>query len=414
MEEALRLTDVTKRYRQGEQHRSIRRMQLGGRGRPRWVLRGVTLGVPAGSTVGLLGRNGSGKSTLLRIISGVTAPTSGTVTVNRRVSALLGLGDGVQPVLSGEENATTLAILAGLTRAEARRALPDIAAFAELTEHFDRPVRTYSDGMRLRLAFSVAVHTRPELMLVDEVLAVGDARFQERCYARLEELQAEGVSIVVTSHHMDQIRRLCDRAVWLSDGVVRAAGDAEEIAARYERAMLDDLPPAEHHPDGSVRLGTRTVEITDVRVIDDDGRSGPLRRGQGATVELSLDAHVPVDDAIVAVSLLADDGSVIVDVDTATDGLRLGTLDGPGLVRLRLDRLDLTAGRYRLAVGVYAAEWRTTFDHHWGVTALTIVDDRPDKGVLAPPRQWSVGPADGPATGPTAGRGAVPSAVTNG
>jgi lipopolysaccharide transport system ATP-binding protein len=233
---AIHVRSVTKRY-----HRSVT-------GRPRtlrslmeriprtetWALRDVSFEVQRGETIAVMGRNGSGKSTLLRVLGGVTRPTSGDVEMHGQIGALLTLGEAFHPELSGEENALTGAVLAGLTRVEARRRLPDIAAFAELEDRMDQSLRTYSDGQRLRLAFSVAIHIDPDILLIDELLAVGDLGFQERCLSYLEGLQEAGVTIVVASHDLTQIRRLAARTLWLERGEVRGVDATDRIADEYE------------------------------------------------------------------------------------------------------------------------------------------------------------------------------------
>jgi lipopolysaccharide transport system ATP-binding protein len=219
----------------------------GARSSPRhfWALRDVDLEIAPGRMVGIIGRNGAGKSTLLRMISGLLKPDAGTIRVNGRVSGLLELGAGCHPDLTGRENIYIAGIVGGLRRREVTARLGSILAFAELGDFIDRPMRCYSSGMKMRLAFSVAVHVEPEILLVDEVLAVGDVQFQRKCLARILEFKQRGCTIVVVSHDVGMVRQICDDAVWLQQGLVACAGIAPMVVARY----LGEPVPGEGTPE---------------------------------------------------------------------------------------------------------------------------------------------------------------------
>ena len=385
--------DVSKRYRRISTGvpRSLRTFYERAPRVDHWALRGVSFSVTRGETVGILGRNGSGKSTLLRVLSGITRPTTGEIVVRRRAHALLSLGEGLHPLLSGEENALTTAMLAGLTRREARRRLPDIAAFAELEAHMDQPLRTFSDGMRLRLAFAAAIHVDPEILLIDEILSVGDLRFQQKCFGYLQQLQGAGATIVVTSHDLRQILQLCQRALWLANGELRHLGETTEVVERYENAMNEGVPVREPWPEGGSRHGTGEVEVVNVRLLD--GRmdeTASVSAGAALTVEIDFVAHTPIPDAIFGVSAHSQsDGSRCFDLNTSADGHRIGALDGPGTVRLHLDELELVPGSYRLDVGVYEASWAYPYDYLWQAFPLEVCD--PGSGAAqATKRRWSM------------------------
>jgi len=198
-----------------------------------WALRDVSLTIHRGEAVGIIGPNGAGKSTLLRIVSRLAPLTKGKLTVRGRVSPLLELGAGFHPQISGRENAVLNAMLLGLSRKEAKEKLAEIADFSELGGFFDQPMRTYSSGMYVRLGFAVAVHVRPEILLVDEVLAVGDAEFQGKCFAHIEKLRQDKVTIILVSHDLDSVKRFCDRAVLLNHGVIAAEGKPQEVVDEY-------------------------------------------------------------------------------------------------------------------------------------------------------------------------------------
>lgn len=198
------------------------------------ALRDISFRVPRGQTVGVIGRNGSGKSTLLTLLSRIYRPTSGSITVRGRVATLLELGAGFHPEFTGIENIFLNGVILGMPRAELEKRLPKIIEFAELEEFIDTPVKHYSSGMVTRLGFSVAVHLDPDVLLVDEVLAVGDAAFQEKCYRKIEEFKQQNVTIFFVSHDMDAIRRVCDRVLWIDQHELHADGEPEEVIAQYE------------------------------------------------------------------------------------------------------------------------------------------------------------------------------------
>jgi ABC-type polysaccharide/polyol phosphate transport system ATPase subunit len=245
---AIIVDDVSKRYyMRGRSARALKTTLLslpaffrnGGRRQEFWALRDVSLAVRPGESVGLIGRNGSGKSTLLRIMAGISLPTKGEVTANGRVSALLELGSGFHPQISGRENALLNAVLLGLTLKEAQAVLPRIIAFSELGDFIDQPMRTYSSGMYVRLGFAVAVHVQPQILLVDEVLAVGDAEFQGKCFAHMEQFREAGVTIVMASHDLPSVQKYTDRVLLLEHGQVIKEGKPADVLHEYLTRVLD-------------------------------------------------------------------------------------------------------------------------------------------------------------------------------
>jgi ABC-type polysaccharide/polyol phosphate transport system ATPase subunit len=236
----VRLTDVGKMFRRFEQKpfllRNILKWLTRKTERPRdfWPLKNISFEIRRGETIGVIGQNGSGKSTLLRLVAGAAYPTEGHIAVRGRVAPLLALGVGFQPDMTGRECVEINATALGLDRREIAERLDDIVAFAELADFIDTPVRYYSSGMLARLGFSIAVHTDPDLLLVDEVLAVGDHAFQEKCVARIEAMRDDGVTIFFVSHDAGIVSRLCSRVLWLKDGRLARDGSAAEVLAAYE------------------------------------------------------------------------------------------------------------------------------------------------------------------------------------
>jgi lipopolysaccharide transport system ATP-binding protein len=382
-----------KRYRRAAiGDRSFRNIGQWGPSIERWALRDVSFHVSQGEALGLVGRNGSGKSTLLRLLAGVTRPTTGSLSVARRVGGLLTLGEGFHPLLTAAENAVTQAILAGLTRRQARARLQDIAAFAELEDHMDQPLRTFSDGMRLRLGFAVAINVDPEVLLIDELLAVGDLRFQQKCLGHLETLRSSGVTIVVASHNLMQVSRLCVRALWLNEGCVREIGEATQITERYARAMSEAAPRRDSPSEKEHRLGSGEVDITDVRLLDESGqKTSSLVFGRPATVEITFAARHAVPDAIFGVSARSTrDSSSQFDLSTARDGHTIGRLDGDGAVSLHIERMDLASGSYWLDVGIYEANWDRPFDYRWQILAFDVSAPEDGATSTASTHHWSI------------------------
>jgi lipopolysaccharide transport system ATP-binding protein len=356
-----------------------------------WAVRDVSFDVERGHALALIGSNGSGKSTLLRMLAGVTTPTQGTVRLDGRVNALMTLGDGFHPLLTGAENALAGAMLSGMTRREALDALEGIAAFASLEAVMDQPVREYSDGMRMRLAFATAMAIVPDVLLIDEVLAVGDLTFRERCMGRLDELRSKGVTMVFVSHDLVQVERLCDRALWLLDGQVMTSGTAKDVVATYEEAMMASMAGNDAvalDQEGMLRLGTQQLEITDVRLSAAGvSPAARVRTGAALAVHLRYATHEPIDAAVFMVSIHTEQGERCLDVSTQGDDVPLVGLDGAGEVTLHLDRLDLREGRYRIDVGVYDPDWSTAFDYWWRRLPLEV-HGRGANAPFSPPRHW--------------------------
>lgn len=356
------------------------------------ALSDVSFTVAKGESVALMGGNGSGKSTLLRIIAGVTKATAGKVHVRGATSALLSLGHGLDTMLTGEENAYSGAVLAGIPRKEAHRRLAEIAKFAELEDVFDQPMRTYSDGMRMRLAFATAINIDPDILLLDEVLAVGDMRFQLRCLRRLQELREQGVTCLLVSHQANQVRSLATRAVWLSNGVVQLMGPADVVADAYEQRSLALPNEAPIMTGGLYRVGSREkIEVTGIELLDASGQAtSRIHAGSGVDIRVAYRAKSAAASVTASISVhRGSDGSRPIDLSTERDGIELGTLAGDGHIQLHLDRLDLSGGIYYLDVGLYSADWSTTHDFLWEAYEFEVVGAQTE-APIAPPRTWNV------------------------
>lgn len=320
-----------------------------------WVLRDLSFALSPGRSLGVIGRNGAGKSTLLRLLSGVARPTTGRVEVRARLACLLDLGVGFHPLETGRENAeTTLVLQAGLTRREARSRIGEVEEFAEIGEFFDRPIRTYSDGMRLRLAFATITVLEPEILITDEILAVGDEMFQQRCNAWFDRFLARGGGLVLCSHDLSQIQRLCDRTLWLDGGGARELGDSRDVVRHYREAMGTAAAGSEEEG-GEVRylhrLGESTglaFEVVDLRLEDEHG-AALVDLPDAATVVVTVDVHAPAAMPQLCLGITRADLTPVFGVTSDMDGA-VPERVAPALYRyrLRFPRLPLTAGQYRL------------------------------------------------------------------
>ena len=404
---AIDVSHVTKRFRLtgGGSLKTLVVDRLRGR-RPRefTALDDITLQVRRGETVGLIGHNGAGKSTLLSIIARTMAPTAGDVRTEGSLSSLLELGAGFHPDLTGRENVMLYGAIMGLPRETMRRRFDAIVDFAGLREFIDQPVRFYSSGMYVRLGFSVAVEVDPDILLVDEVLAVGDADFQQKCLARMEAFRAAGKSMILISHDIHTIRRVSDRIAYLSHGRLRGLGDPAEMARRYEAdsvlASLHIDAPGDLPPLLAARRrewGTREVAFTSTAFLDPDSgaeRPDPLFVARGnAPLRLRLRWHARerIPDPVVGYSIeVADSGLCLHGTNTRLEGIPLPPFDGDGSIDLAIDLAHVQDGDYTLSFALHNADASRNFhriEHH---LLLRIVGRRPFDGLARVPVSWAL------------------------
>lgn len=363
-----------------------------------WALQEVSFQVAVGEMLGVIGHNGAGKSTLLQLLGKVAHPTTGQIKLRGHVGALLDLGAGFHGDLTGRENVFVTAIVAGLSRREVARRFDRMIAFAELEGFIDNPVRTYSSGMMMRLAFSIAVHTNPNILLVDEFLSVGDLSFQTKCLNRIAEMKQQGCAIVLVSHDAKQVEHLCDRALWLKQGRVMAYGEPEVVAGQYTSEMRSQTQRRTPHRPPQLtrtgaqlqvnqnRFGSLEAEIIDVRFLP----KSAIESGDRLQVEIDYRAQPTVDSAIFSVTVSQEDSETCLDVNTLEAGIPYIPLQEKGTIRLTLDRLDLSGGQYFVNVGMYKQDWSHAYDYHWHVYPLTVDSMTPSKGILQPPMRWEV------------------------
>lgn len=379
-----------------------------------WALRDVSFRVERGETLGIIGENGSGKSTTLKLISRIIEPTLGTIEVNGRVSALLELGAGFHHDLTGRENIFLNASILGFQRREIQERLGEIVAFSELERFIDIPVKHYSSGMLMRLGFAIAIHVDPDILLTDEVLAVGDEAFQRKCLEKIGQLQQAGKTILFVSHSMDAIRSLCTRVLWLHEGQVQAIGDpeqvvdayllfvhekeAQEIADRRSRRQEQGPPPAERAPETSPvpsvhekRWGSEEIRFRSVRFLDGAGRDCFLHEsGAPATIEMAFEASREVSDPVFGIAIYRNDGLWVYGTNTAIDNLPIPRVTGTGIVRFHMPALHLIEGPYYLAVAVHARDG-TPYDFWQRCWEFSVYSRVRDVGVYRPEHRWEIG-----------------------
>jgi lipopolysaccharide transport system ATP-binding protein len=375
-----------------------------------WGLRGIDFRIARGQIVGMIGENGAGKSTLLQLIGGVGRADEGRVEVNGRIGGFLDLKAGLRPDLTGRENVYISGVISGLTRREVDERFDSIVDFAEIGEFIESPLRTYSTGMQMRLAFAVAAHTSPDVLLIDEVLAVGDEAFRRKCFERLEQFKQEGVTIIIVSHQVNQVRELCDEVLWLHNGHLVAHGDPEMVVGQYATEMSatkkrrlrsvvnsdeEVADPTFRAKKKAHRFGSQEMEITDVLLRDQAGELvQALPAGDPLTVEVVYQAPRPIADPIFNV-VITRDRQVCCAVNTNGETEAMA-LSGNGRFILEFDRLDLVNGLYHVDVGIHARDWSYAYDYHWHLYPLQITaNDGGHKGVLRPPFRWRLDPSSG-------------------
>jgi lipopolysaccharide transport system ATP-binding protein len=357
------------------------------------ALKDVSFVADRGEAFGIVGRNGSGKSTLLKIISGILKPTSGIVRVNGRIAALIELGAGFHPEITGRENIYINGIMLGLSRREIDSRFDAIVEFSGIGDFIDQPVKTYSSGMYVRLGFAVAVHVDPEILLIDEVLAVGDEEFSQKCIAKIQELKYRGVTLVFVTHQLDQVRMLCDRAMWLDHGEVTSIGDPARVVDDYLQDVSGAMPAppspaAERDPNEEERWGSGEVVLKRVVLTDPKGHElVALGAGSAVVVEMDVDVRVPQDDFVFGIGIYHADGSCVYGTNTDLEGLLPGRLDGPGRVRFMMPSLDLVAGTYRIDAAVHTRNGRA-FDYRRGVLRFVVGSRVHDIGIYRPKHEW--------------------------
>lgn len=404
-ENAIEVKDVTRSFKiYLDRGKSIKEFALFRKRRKyetREVLRGISLEVGVGEAVGLIGHNGCGKSTTLKILTRILYPEKGSVEVKGRVSSLIELGAGFHPDMSGRENIYTNASIFGLTRKEIERRVDDIIAFSELEDFIDNPVRTYSSGMYMRLAFSVAINVDADVLLIDEILAVGDANFQMKCFEKLKEIKKQGTTIVIVSHSLEQIEQICDRSFWIHEGLVKAQGRPKEVHAAYLDYMDDKRKEQEQKElERQIALGNIDSEKDSKRWGNGEAKYKDivLCNGQGEKTDvfpMHGDIHIflkyqvtrPIKNAILGMAVYRLDNVHCYGTNTKIDRYAPFDLDEDGTVELILRHVELLPSRYVLDFSI-EAEDGSPVDFFREAAQIQVLSDSEEVGVMSMDHQW--------------------------
>lgn len=380
-ENAIEVKNVRKKFRvyydKGSELKERLLFRNRSRYEDRWVLDGISFNVKKGEAIGLIGHNGCGKSTTLKLLTRIMYPNEGSIELQGRVSSLIELGAGFHPDMSGRENIYTNASIFGLSRKEIDERMDDIIEFSEMEQFLDNPVRTYSSGMYMRLAFSVAINVNADILLIDEILAVGDINFQGKCFNKLREIKAQGTTIVIVSHSLGQIEQICDRTIWLHEGKIKAEGKPRDIHPEYmdfmgqkrqeisekekshkekkegrvegERGESENEVPQEDKK----RWGNGFARIEKVRMVDKNGKSQrTFVTGSKVTIELDYSVRQTVKDAVFGIGIFDQNGQQIYGTNTRIDQLEEFDLEKSGTMKVDLEHVDLLPGIYLLDVAI--------------------------------------------------------------
>jgi len=391
---------VTKRFRlYDERNQSLKAAIMRGR-RARYeeflALDEVSLEVLEGTTVGFIGENGSGKSTLLKCIARILRPDAGRITVDGKISALLELGAGFHPELSGRENVYLNGSILGLSTKEIDRRFDEIVEFAGLTRFIDTAVKNYSSGMYVRLGFSVAIHVDPDILLVDEVLAVGDEQFQTKCSEKFAELRANGKTIVLVSHSLGAVRQMCEQVVWLEHGRIRESGDAGHVVDAYVRVMHEGRDETSGR---GARWGSHEAEIVAIELLDAHGNpTANVRTGDHVTIRLHYRAHEPIPRPVFGVAIHTLEGVHVTGPNTREAGLVPEKIAGAGHVDLEVGRLMLLPGTYDISASLVDHAALHFFDYHQRAYRFDVGPGTPHEtfgGVVSLGGTWAIRSEEG-------------------
>jgi len=371
-----------------------------------WALKGVSFNVKKGETIGIIGKNGSGKSTLLKVLAGVTRQESGEIQIEGRASALLELGIGFHGELTGRENIYINGAILGLTRREIDRRFERIARFAEIDKFIDAPIQTYSTGMYLRLGFAVAIHADFDILLIDEILAVGDISYQAKCLEKINEFKKNGKTIVFVSHDLGSIERICDRAVWLNNGVIEICDSAQKVVEFYRNQFHDEgeralvMEQEEAHRDivsnspkvSDRRWGSREIEIVKVTFLDKNGSEKFLfRTGEPWIVRIGYRANRAVEKPVFGFGIHRNDGIHITGPNVKSrDCVKDYVSEGEGIVEYRVDSLPLLEGTYLFTAAIHNFDFAHTYDYHHQLYKFQVESNKTEDryGAVYFPGKW--------------------------
>lgn len=382
----------------------------------RWVLDDVSFDVKKGEAIGLIGHNGCGKSTTLKLLTRIMYPDSGSIELKGRVSSLIELGAGFHPDMSGRENIYTNASIFGLTKKEIDERLDDIIEFSEMEPFLDNPVRTYSSGMYMRLAFSVAINVNADILLIDEILAVGDVNFQAKCFNKLREIKAQGTTIVIVSHSMGQIEQICDRSIWIHEGKIKADGDPREIdkdyldfmgqkrqeiveqvqkkeAEKQEEAQEEQTPEEVEtalEEEEKKRWGNGKARFREVYISGNQSqKQSVFATEEKVRIHMHYKVKQKVEDAVFGIGIFRDDGVQCYGTNTRIEQFERFDLEKDGETVVEIEKLSLLPGKYTLDVAI-ESDMATPVDYYRQAYSFEVYSSLTDVGIFRIPHRWEV------------------------
>jgi ABC-type polysaccharide/polyol phosphate transport system ATPase subunit len=392
---AVEVSGVSKRFRlYHERNQSLKAAFMRGRRAKYdefWALKDVSLDVPTGKTYGLIGHNGSGKSTLLKCMAGILVPDKGGLQTRGKVSALLELGAGFHPELSGRDNVYLNGSILGMSKKQIDGQFDEIVDFAGLEQFIDTPVKNYSSGMYVRLGFSVAINVDPELLMVDEVLAVGDEAFQRKCMEKFKQFRDEGRTVVIVSHALGTMRTMCDEVAWLDHGQLVGIGKPSELVDEYVGASHEDRTE-DTGPLHGRRWGSGELQVSEVELLSGGAHVSRVATGEEITLRLHYRATRTIEEPVFGIALHTLDGQHVTGPNTRDVDLSTGTVSGEGHVDLTVPRLMLTPGTYELTVAAYDHSLVHAYDHREKVLRFDVSpgDPKDQFGIVSLGGSWSL------------------------
>lgn len=412
VENAIEVYDITKKFKvYMDKGKTLKELTLFSKRRKyeeREVLKGISFEVKKGEAIGLIGHNGCGKSTTLKLLTKIMYPDSGVIEMKGRVSSLIELGAGFHPDMSGRQNIYTNASIFGLTRKEIDARLEDIITFSELESFIDNPVRTYSSGMYMRLAFAVAINVDADILLIDEILAVGDANFQAKCFNKLKEVKANGTTIVIVSHSLGQIEQICERSIWIHEGQIRAEGTPREVHPEYMDFMgkkrqgiiekeiekkkneQDKIEPDQKEVLVKSRWGNGNVRINHIRICDAENvERSAFKTGETVNFEITYIVEKPVKDAVFGIGIFRSDGVQCYGTNTQIDQMDDFDLILSGKFCIKFMDMSLLAGIYSIDFAI-ETKMGLPIDYYTKACQIEFYSDISDVGISRLEHRWEM------------------------
>lgn len=361
-----------------------------------WALKGISFAVDRGQTLGIIGRNGSGKTTLLRCLCGIAKQTEGYIQRYGKIVGLLELGAGFQLDLTGRENIYINGLLLGLTKSQINSCVNSIIEFADIGEFINAPLRTYSAGMYLRLGFAIAVQVDPDILLIDEVLAVGDEAFQEKCFDKLREFRKKGKTIVIVSHNMNAVDKLCYKAILLKDGQIYKQGSTDKIIRCYQNMLSGKTDPQEEleiPQEIEWVWGNGEVRITRVDFMSKEGEpKTAFQTGEAMTIKIRYLPNERIENPVFGIAIYRDDGAHIIGPNTKMSNFKIDAIEGEGAIEFQIENLPLLSGNYEVTAAIHTQDQRIMFDHQHRVWKFKVTGgvSKYNRWLISFPYRWKM------------------------